>query len=742
MFTRQPLPGFAACAAIACSILHAQTASSTREVAALKLDDYVVTATRTERPVNATPGTVSVVTLDDSPGVTLNEILRGEPLVSVPFAFSGAGVAYARGGANSINLRGVEGNRVLLQVDGVRVPDEFRLGGSEPTGRDYFDPELYRRLEILQGSASALYGSDALGGVVTFTTKSPDQYLATDRTIAGNFKAGYRSVDSGRSYATTLAAAHGPLQALVLYSRHEGHERANHGSVAPNPEHYASDAWLTKLVWSPAAAHRVELALEDFDRVSDIAVNNKEVTSGSATTTALDQHNRTRRFRLTATYRFSGSAQAFDQLEARAYLQDANTTDLALERITYSPASAANGSFRNRDITTAFNNDTTGFSLAAVKSFGSAHRLAYGLEGSSTTTDKPWHSLVTNAYGTTHPVEPRMAVTNTDRLGAYLQDEFEVTLPRRGKLTLIPGLRADRFKLTPENSPAYLAVTAGQAAPTFDETALSPKLAVVWSPTATLNLYAQYNHGFRYPTAEDLTATFTNSVTRYRTIPNPNLKQETSDAYEIGFKGRPVRWLTVRAAAFHTDYQDFIEQITLAPASLQDYVNWPAGTFQTQNRAAARIYGAEIWTRAELGTLTPTLTGFSLTASVGKARGTYDAGGTRVRLTSVEPLRAFASFAWTERTGRCAVALNLEHAASGQPGTGTQFSVPGSTILGASVAWRPVPRLTLRLSLDNLTNEKYWRYSSVRGVTITQLAEQERRTEPGFNAALSAQLSF
>ncbi|HYD85164.1 MAG TPA: TonB-dependent receptor plug domain-containing protein, partial [Opitutus sp.] len=361
----------------------------------------------TERPVNATPGTINVIDLTEPDGVTLDQFVRGETLVSVPFAFSGAGVAYQRGGAQSINIRGVEGNRVLLQVDGVRVPDEFALGGSEPTGRDYFDPELFKRVEILQGSASALYGSDALGGVVTFTTKSPADYLNGKRIYAGA-KAAYRSVDDGTSLSATFAAAHGPLQALVVYSHHEGHERENNGIVRPNPEDYSSDAVLTKLVWLPSAPHRFELTLENFDRDLTAQVNNKEIMSGATTTTGLDLDSTTQRFRLGAAYLFDGNAPLFDQLEVRAYLQDANTHDVAYERFAYNPPSAANGAFRHRDITTEFHNDTTGFSVAAVKSLGAAHRLAYGIEGSRTETSKPWHSVVTNSFGTTRPTEPRM----------------------------------------------------------------------------------------------------------------------------------------------------------------------------------------------------------------------------------------------------------------------------------------------------------------------------------------------
>jgi hemoglobin/transferrin/lactoferrin receptor protein len=710
------------------------------------LDEVVVTATRTERRVDDTPGTVTAFDLVGLDGASLSELARGETLISVPFAFSGAGTAYGRGGATSINIRGVEGNRVLLQVDGVRVPDEFRLGGNEAVGRDYFDLELYRRVEILQGSASALYGSDALGGVVTFTTKSPEDYAFTsDRPYELTAKAGYRSVDDSWHAAGTAVAHAGRVSALVVYSRREGTEPDNNGAVAPNPERFASDAVLTKLVWKPALTHRLEVSLEYFDREVVADADNRETTTGTATTVENTIASATERFRLGANWLFApgeGTLGAFDLLDVRAYLQDAVARDVAHELIEYSPPSPANGAFRDRLITTAFNNDTAGFSAAAVKRLGTDHRLAYGLEASITETNKPWSSIVSNSRGVSHPMEPRMAETDTTRVGLYLQDEAEFTLGGR-RLTLIPGVRLDQFRLSPDNSAAYLAVTAGQPAPAFDEVAITPKIGAVLELTPTLNGYAQYNQGFRYPTAEDLTATFTNPITRYRTIPNPELREETSDAYEIGLKGHPFPGLTVRAAAFYTAYDDFIEQISFAPLALQDFANWPAGTFQTQNRQDARIYGGELWARARLGDYWPELSGWSVTASVGHSKGTYtEQGGVRTRLVSVEPLKATATLAYDSRHGRFGGRLAVESTQGGRPGAATQYYAPGYTVFDLVGYWRAHERLTFHVGLYNLTDEKYWRYASVRGVATTSVHEQERRTQPGFHSSLFANLTF
>lgn len=314
---------------------------------AIPLEKLVVSATRTERAIDETPGTVTATDLRDFTGATLGDMVRGETLVTVPFTFSGAGNAYGRGGANSINIRGVEGNRVLLQVDGVRVPDEFRLGGSEPMGRDYFDPELYRRLEILQGSASALYGSDALGGVVTFTTKSPEDYpLSSTRPYAFGLKSGYRTADEGWSAAGTAAVAAGPLSALVVYSRREGSENENNGTVAPNPESYESDGLLAKVVWKPAVAHRLEFAAEVFDREAFAEADNREGPGQVGNTLENTVHSTTERFRLSLGWLFTpgeGQHPLLDTLDARLYVQDAVARDVAVERIAFNPPSSPSG---------------------------------------------------------------------------------------------------------------------------------------------------------------------------------------------------------------------------------------------------------------------------------------------------------------------------------------------------------------------------------------------------------------
>ena len=75
-----------------------------------------------------------------------------------------------------MNIRGLEANRVALEIDGIRQPEDFVaqafLGAGGP-GRIYFDPAVLHQIEIFKSASSSLYGSDALGGTVALRTVTP-----------------------------------------------------------------------------------------------------------------------------------------------------------------------------------------------------------------------------------------------------------------------------------------------------------------------------------------------------------------------------------------------------------------------------------------------------------------------------------------------------------------------------------------------------------------------------------------
>ena len=180
----------ASTAALLSSAAHASESVST-PADATEVDKVTVTATRSEKPVSLAPATVSVISADEmEDGLVkdIKDLVRDEPGVSVrnaPARFTAAGSSTGRDGNAGFNIRGLEGNRVLIVVDGVRVPDGFAFG-AQSTGRgDYVDLDILKSVEIVRGPASALYGADGLAGSVSFITKDPSDILKPGQNIAG-----------------------------------------------------------------------------------------------------------------------------------------------------------------------------------------------------------------------------------------------------------------------------------------------------------------------------------------------------------------------------------------------------------------------------------------------------------------------------------------------------------------------------------------------------------------------------
>ena len=142
------------------------------------LKEVVVTATRSETRADAVISDVTVITRDDiekGSGRSVTELLAR--MAGVQMASNGG-----LGKNSSLFIRGTETRHVLLLVDGVRY-------GSSTTGTPNFDTiplEMIERIEVLKGPASALYGSDAVGGVVQiFTRKGGEGFHPYASVTAG-----------------------------------------------------------------------------------------------------------------------------------------------------------------------------------------------------------------------------------------------------------------------------------------------------------------------------------------------------------------------------------------------------------------------------------------------------------------------------------------------------------------------------------------------------------------------------
>ena len=137
----------------------------------VRIDTIVVTATRIEQPVAETGSTVRIIDADDIAALGFWQALdaiAGAPGVTVNQNGS-------FGGAASVRVRGAASGQTLVLIDGVSVNDASAPGGGFDFAR--LDTENIERVEILSGPQSTLWGSDAIGGVVSISTKRPDEGL-------------------------------------------------------------------------------------------------------------------------------------------------------------------------------------------------------------------------------------------------------------------------------------------------------------------------------------------------------------------------------------------------------------------------------------------------------------------------------------------------------------------------------------------------------------------------------------
>ena len=246
------------------SAAYAQTQDiASRAAAPATLGEVVVSGSRNEQLSDDLPLSIDVIdakTLRDTQARDLREAVRNLPNVSVKrsparFAVGGTTASAGRDGNVGLNIRGLGGNRVLMLVDGIRMPRSYAFR-TTTFDREYLSLELLKRVELVRGPASALYGSDGMVGLVNFITNEPADFLKSDagaapKTLGGRVAAGWSSDDRGRSLAATVAGqASDSLQWMVTATGARAHALETMGTnnapdstrTTANPQHDRSSA--------------------------------------------------------------------------------------------------------------------------------------------------------------------------------------------------------------------------------------------------------------------------------------------------------------------------------------------------------------------------------------------------------------------------------------------------------------------------------------------------------------------
>jgi hemoglobin/transferrin/lactoferrin receptor protein len=695
-------------------------------------DQITVTATRTAKRIDDVPSTVTVITEEDIQNNLVDDIrdlVRFEPGVTVPTSparFNTALSGTGRDGNSGFNIRGLEGNRVLIQTDGVRVPDAFSFGPFVTGRGDYVDLGVLKSVEILRGPASALYGSDGLAGAVSFITADPGDLLLGEQ-YAVRARIGVASSDERVSAGLVGVADWEDWQGLLAYTQRESHELENQGEIdtlnatrtTPNPQDIEASSILGKLVFSPSDAHRFRLTYEH----AEVEVASDILSARSATTQSLVANDTTERDRAALDYSYESETGFIrDAFIALSYQQG------EIRQYTYEDRTPAVD--RSRDNT--FENSVWGMSgqFESVVTTGAAeHVFTYGGDYSRTHQE--------GVRGGTVPTPPEVfplrpfPSTDYTLAGVFVQDEISFL---DGRVRFYPAVRYDAYELEPEIDALYSGLTAPQS-----DAHVSPKLGIVTWPTENFSVFVNYARGFKAPAPSQVNNGFANPTQFYSSLPNPDLAPETSETLEGGVRFRDLTFAggtwQASATAFTGHYDDFIEQVQISGS----FTALDPTIFQYINLGSVDLSGVEGRLSAEWES------GFGAIVSAAYARGDQERGGPSAPLDSVQPFRLVAGLTYDDPEGRfggqAVTTFSDAKEADHTTCPTTCFLPEDSTIYDITAYWRVTDAATFRVAVFNLTDETYWWWNDVRGLSAASTI-RDAFTQPGRNVSASLNYRF
>ncbi len=689
------------------SVVIGEAKSADLKVVDDALDEIVVVATKratSMRDVAANVTVLSAADMQATLSTSLADAFRFVPGISDEAAGS-------RFGSEGITIRGIGGNRIAMELDGVPLSDHFDIGNFSNATRDFADTGLIGQIEVLRGPASALYGSSALGGVVAMQTLGPAQYPIlhdSAEAMAGRASLLYRGLDDSRNTSASLVLRGKWASLVVAGGYRQGSEQQSAAlETSEDRQDFRRDAALIKLVGENRLAHDWQLSLIRQTRDTRTDITSVLGTGRFASTTRLQGDDRHTINLASAEYRFDTGM--ISEGLVRVFLADAAIAQNTLDEraAARSPISIVRDFYfdqRLRGIELNLWRDTE---FAAW-----SHRFGFGLEYTESKTGELRDGLSTSLVdgsvsstilGESFPLRD-FPLTEEREFGAYLSDQLS-----RGPLSLLLALRLDDNRLSPRSDAIYAADNPASTVIGLSDSDVSPKLGAIYHLGDDADLYLQYARGFRAPPFEDANIGLDIPLFNIRAIPNPALRSEKSDGWELGLRWQgESRRLTL--AAFRTDYTDFIEsKVRLGIDPLSGRL-----LFQSINIGEATIRGLEASWAQDLSQFLP---GTTLEASAYWAEGENRANGQP--LNSVGPGEAVIGAYWQspdERTEIRALLTASQRWSQRDESTGELFVPPGYGVLDLFVAHSLGENLVLRAGIGNAGDRVYWRWSEVRGL--------------------------
>jgi len=642
-------------------------------------------------------------------------------------------------------IRGFATNRLLYAVDGVRMNTAiFRAGNIQNVIS--LDPFAMEGAEVLFGPASVIYGSDAIGGVMSFQTLTPQLSLSSEPLISGAASARYSSANSERTGHFHINAGWKKWALTTSISSFD-YDHLRQGRYGPDD--YVKPFYVQRLnsvdtvVTQDDPLVQIPSAYSQNNLMQKVRFKPDEKWdfqygfhySETSPYGRYDRHNRLKdgwpryaewdygpqKWMMNSlTVIQTGGPAAYDQMTVRLALQSFEES-----RIDRSLNSA------ERHIRVE-NVDAASVNLDFAKSVGENNTLYYGVEYvhndvTSTGTDEDIST------GVSVPGPSRYPQATWQSSAAYINDQHRFS----DKFLLQAGLRYNQFKLDAKFDTTFYPFPFTSAR--LNNGSLTGSIGAVVRPSRTWVVSASLATAFRSPNVDDMGKVF-DSEPGAVVVPNPNLKAEYAYSADLAVAKVFGDVLKVDLTGYYTWLEDAMVRRNFA-LNGEEYILYDGVLSRVQaiqNAASAYVYGIQAGLEVKL------TSGFSFSSDFN-----YQKGEEELDDGSVSPSRHAGPWFGVSRLSYDFKKLSLQlyglyqgelkhedlaeeerakteiYAADANGNT----YAPGWSTLNFKAMYRLSDSWRVSAGIENITDQRYRPYSS--GIS-----------GPGRNFVLSLNLSF
>ncbi len=526
------------------------------------LDEIVFSADKSEVKKSDLP--IRLETL------TAQQIRLGNPQTSADL-LSQSGAVFvqkSQAGGGSPILRGFEANRVLLVIDGIRMNNAIYRSGHLQNVIT-IDPNIIERLEVVFGSSSVIYGSDALGGVMHFYTRTPE-ILQPNFDLHGGGFVRYASANQEQTIGADLEYSKGKWAGLTHFTA------SNFGDIKTgkngNPKHL--EIWQRKHYQSfenqkdtthlnPNPFRQIGTAYRQWDLMQKVVYEPHDNNRYSLNFQYSTSSNVPRYERLTE---YSGNNLRHAEwhytpqkrllISARADFKDlSHFYDRASVILGVQHLEEGRITRRFGETTRNVRTEKVGvysMNIDLTKKIKNKHHFSYGLESY-------YNKVISTAYTETIFGGERGQLSTRYPDGGSEMQSFSLYLNHRQKIGQYPekiqfifsqGLRYNYISLASRfEDKTFFPLPFDEAV--LNNNALSGSLGGVLKFADNLGITMNISTGFRTPNVDDMGKVF-DSEPGTVIVPNPNLKPEHTYNFEAGIRGKILKKVQFNISGFYT----------------------------------------------------------------------------------------------------------------------------------------------------------------------------------------------